>query len=155
MTHSINVILEDVRSALNVGAIFRTSDAAGVEELILAGITPYPPHSKIPKTALGAIETVNWSRFKTNHEAITHATRDGRPLISIELTDNAISYFEYSFPKTCSIIMGNEITGVSDYALEKSSTVIKIPMYGQKESLNVATSFGIIIYEILRQIHNG
>jgi tRNA G18 (ribose-2'-O)-methylase SpoU len=146
----VNVILEDVRSALNVGAIFRTCDAVMVDNLYLTGITPYPPHNKIPKTALGATETVPWVHSKDTLSTINELSKK-MSLIAIELTDKAIDIYDYHFPEKVGIILGNEISGVSQEVMKKCTAIIKIPMYGQKESLNVATSCGIVLYEIIRQ----
>jgi len=148
--NSVSVILEDVRSALNVGAIFRTCDAVLAEKLYLFGITPYPPHNKIPKTALGATETVPWVYSKDRFASIKDLS-DTLPLVAIEITDQAIDLYEYKFPEKVGIVLGNEISGVSSETLDKCIAVVKIPMYGQKESLNVATSCGIVLYEIIRQ----
>ncbi len=150
MTFPIKVILEDIRSAFNVGSIFRTSDAAGIEELILTGITPFPPHNRIPKTALGAIETVNWKYFEDKMDAIDHCGENYQ-LIGVEITDEAVSYLDWDFSIPTTIVYGNEITGISDAVLEKCDKVVKIPMFGEKHSLNVATSYGIVVYEIVRQ----
>lgn len=144
------IILEDIRSALNVGAIFRTCDAVNNEKLVLTGITPYPPHNKIPKTALGAIETVPWS-FNKDKQSVIDQYAQKTTLIAIEITPKAKDLYDYNFPKNCALIFGNEITGVSEYALQKAAMTIKIPMYGSKESLNIATSVGIVCYEIIRQ----
>ncbi|KXK26562.1 MAG: tRNA (guanosine(18)-2'-O)-methyltransferase [candidate division WS6 bacterium OLB20] len=153
------VILEDIRSALNVGAMFRTADGAGVTELVLAGITPYPPHNRIPKTALGAVEHVSWKHYRDKREALDYVTQDqGLPLIAVETGDNAIYHTEYEYPEEVALIFGNEIGGVSDEALHRAQARVMIPMLGFKESLNVATSFGIIVYEIARQhaaYHSG
>lgn len=145
--HPVTVILEDVRSALNVGAIFRTADAALIGKLILAGITPYPPHNKIPKTALGSIDTVPWEHYADKDKLFKNKST----VVAVENTSDATNYWDYQFPQNLTLIMGNEISGVSQELLNKADEVVKIPMYGSKESLNVATSFGIIIYEIIRQ----
>lgn len=149
--HPITIILEDVRSALNVGAIFRTADAAGIEKLVLLGITCYPPHNKIPKTALGAVETVSWEYHKDKNEYIDKISKT-IPLIGCEINDHAKNIYEYRFPCPVALIFGNEITGLSEATLRKVKDCIKIPMFGMKESLNVATSVGIITYEVVRQI---
>ena len=146
----ITVILEDIRSALNVGAIFRTCDAVLAKKLILTGITPYPPHNKIPKTALGAIDTVPWI-YERDKDALITELASKMDLIAIELTDTATNLYDFKFKKNSAIIFGNEITGVSIETMKKCITTVKIPMYGQKESLNVATSCGIVLYEIIRQ----
>jgi 23S rRNA (guanosine2251-2'-O)-methyltransferase len=148
----LNAILENIRSALNVGAIFRTSDAVLLNKLILSGITPYPPHNRIPKTALGAIETVPWVHEPNAIKAIKEFSDSN--IVAVELTNKAVEYTDYIFKKPTTLIFGNEISGVSKESLEMCDAVIKIPMYGTKESLNVATSFGIIVYEIMRQWKN-
>lgn len=146
----IKVLLEDIRSAFNVGSIFRTSDAAGIEELILTGITPYPPHNRIPKTALGATETVNWKYIPDKISAVEYCGQTTE-IIGVEITETATSYFDCDFKKPTTLVFGNEITGVSEELLRKCKKVVKIPMYGTKHSLNIATSYGIVVYEIVRQ----
>jgi len=155
MSFPVKVVLEDIRSAFNVGSIFRTCDAAGIEELILTGITPYPPHNRIPKTALGAIETVKWQHIPDKSDTLRYCKQNST-LIAVELVDNTISYLDYDFTKPVTIIFGNEISGVSGDTLKQCETIVKIPMFGSKESLNVANSHSIICYEIVRQwIKNG
>ncbi len=154
--NSIIVILDNIRSALNVGAIFRTCDAANVEKLCLCGITAYPPHNQIPKTALGAEKTVLWEYFKTTKDCISTFANSQiyklpPKIVSIELTDNSTSLWGYRFPTPVALVFGNEISGVSEDILKASDAVVKIPMFGKKESLNVATTCGIVIYEVLRQ----
>lgn len=149
----VNVILQDVRSALNVGAIFRTCDACNVDTLYLSGITPYPPHNKIPKTALGAIDMVSWVHNKDIQEVINEVKGKGNKIVSIELTKDARNIFEYDFSYPTTIVMGNEISGVSSEVLSQSDDIIYIPMFGEKESLNVATTTGIVLYEIVRQYY--
>jgi tRNA G18 (ribose-2'-O)-methylase SpoU len=151
MKHNIIAVLDDIRSALNVGAIFRSSDAAGITELVLAGITPYPPHNRIPKTALGAIDSINWKHTRDKQQVITELQEKQIKIVSVELTENSETMWDFSFPEPVAVIFGNEVSGVSPEFLAASSAVVKIPMFGQKESLNVATCFGIIIYEIIRQ----
>lgn len=146
----IKVLLEDIRSAFNVGSIFRTSDAAGIEELILTGITPYPPHNRIPKTALGATESVKWQYIPDKMSAVEYCGKTTE-IIGVEITEDAISYFDYDFRKPVTLVFGNEITGVSEEMLRKCKKVVKIPMYGTKHSLNIATSYGIVVYEMVRQ----
>ncbi|HEX9804970.1 MAG TPA: RNA methyltransferase [Candidatus Dojkabacteria bacterium] len=147
----IYIILDNIRSALNVGAMFRTSDGAGVTKIFLCGITPYPPHNRIPKTALGAIEMVDWEYIKNTNEAIEKVKSLGATIVAVEIADNSIKYTDYNFTKPTALIFGNEINGVSEETLNKSNSSVYIPMYGEKESLNVATSFGILVYEIVRQ----
>lgn len=151
MTNPLIIVLEDVRSALNVGAIFRTADAAGAQELILTGITPYPPHPRIPKTALGATECVAWKHISQMAEVITYLQALEFKIIAVEIASHAVNMFDYEFPDKTAIIFGNEINGVSQETLTKVDQTVKIPMYGNKESLNVATTVGIVAFEIIRQ----
>lgn len=141
---NITVILDNVRSALNVGAIFRTCEGLGVSELLLTGITPYPPHNKLLKTALGAQDMVPWQYFKTNQEAIEYCNAQHIELYAIEITDDAQEYFTVEYPDNVAIVMGHEITGVSMDFIQAATQTIYIPMQGKKESLNVATTTGII-----------
>jgi tRNA G18 (ribose-2'-O)-methylase SpoU len=148
--HPITVILQDIRSALNVGSVFRTSDGGLIEKLYLTGITPYPPHNRIPKTALGSIETVPWEYNKNSIEVISTISKQ-MPIVAIEITNDAKIYSDYDFSAPTAIILGNEISGLNEETMSYCTEVVKIPMYGTKESLNVATAYGIILYEILRQ----
>jgi len=147
----LTTILDNIRSALNVGAMFRTSDAAGINKMYLCGITPFPPHNKIPKTALGAIDTVLWKYEKDTLPVLKHLKNKGHEIISVELTENSINYWEYKYKRPTTLIFGNEITGISKEILDYSDAVVYIPMFGKKESLNVATTFGITVYEVIRQ----
>lgn len=148
------VILDNIRSALNVGAVFRTCDAAGVDKLFLCGITAYPPHNKIPKTALGATESVQWEYFGTTIEAIKKLRKEkgSIEILSAEVTGQAVSMWEYDFKPQTALIFGNEVTGVSEEVLEASDAHVKIPMFGEKKSLNVATSVGIIVYHSVKTL---
>ncbi len=155
MTHNIIAVLDDIRSALNVGAIFRTCDAAGITQLVLSGITPYPPHNRIPKTALGAIDSVNWKHERDKQQVIAQLQKEQIKIVSVELTPAAEPMWNFSFPEPVAVVFGNEVSGVAPEFLEVSAGVVKVPMFGQKESLNVATCFGIIMYEIIRQYHEN
>ncbi|MCA9385176.1 TrmH family RNA methyltransferase [Candidatus Dojkabacteria bacterium] len=148
------VVLDDIRSALNVGAIFRTCDAVGAKKLFLTGITPYPPHNRIPKTALGAIDYVDWEYTKDKAHVINHLREQKISILSIELTEKATNLHDYQFPNTpTALVFGNEITGVSDEYINSSNETLYVPMYGKKESLNVATTVGITAYEFARQTY--
>jgi len=152
----IYVILDNIRSALNVGAIFRTCDAVRVSHLYLCGITCYPPHNRIPKTALGAIDTVPWSHVSSTERAIDQLKiiNDQCAIITVEKTASSKSIWDYYFKFPTALVFGNEISGVEKGIIKKSDAVVKIPMFGKKESLNVATSCGVVLYEIARQYHD-
>lgn len=156
-------ILEDIRSLYNVGSIFRTSDGAHLEAIYTVGYTPHPPRKEIEKTALGATRTVPHRHFDTIEEAVL-AARDHPPSASflrrgsvkvaaLEITSNSRSIFELGckdFP--LALVIGNEITGVSDRALGLCDFTLEIPMLGAKHSLNVAVAFGIAAFECVRNL---
>lgn len=142
----IIVVLDNVRSALNVGAIFRTCDAAGVSKLFLCGITPFPPHPKVLKTALGAEEFVDYTYEKEVMKTIDYLLENDFTIISIEQTKESKIYTDIKFPNKIALVFGNEITGVQKAFLDKSKLHVELPMVGRKESLNVATTAGIMLY---------
>ena len=150
--YPIIVILDNVRSAYNVGAIFRTCDAAGIIKLYLCGITPYPPHNKIPKTALGATESVSWKKCSTTEEAIEEFKKEekGR-VLAVEKVQGSVNFWEFNYTFPLALIFGHEVTGISKTALKLADGIIEIPMFGEKESLNVETACGIVVYEIIRK----
>lgn len=148
----INVILDNIRSAYNVGSFFRTSDAARIRKLYLCGITCYPPHNKIPKTALGAQDSVPWEHNKNTEEVIKKLKKQGNQIVAVEQTPDAVSYWEFKYKKPCTLIFGNEINGVGEDILKLADAKVYIPMYGKKKSLNVVVSFGVVLYEVLRRI---
>lgn len=142
------VLLDDIRSLHNVGAIFRTADAVFLEHLYLCGITGTPPRNEIRKTSLGAEESVPWS-FHDNPAVVVTALRDqGYQIVVLEQTDDAVDYrrADYHFP-LC-LIVGHEYNGVRDDLVAAADLAIEIPMLGDKHSLNVSVAFGIAIYNI-------
>ena len=150
----IYVIVDNIRSAYNVGSIFRTADGVGCCEIFVCGISPKPDHIKVAKTALGATESVTWKYFKTTNDAIEFLKEKGVPVWSVELAPGAVNYTDVKYPEEVGIIFGHETEGVSRYTLEKSDKIISIPMNGKKNSLNVATCAGIILYEAIRNVKN-
>jgi len=142
----IIIILDNIRSVLNVGAILRTADGAGVKCVYLCGITPQADHKKISKTALGAEEYVDIRYTKTTQEAIQQCKSEGFSIVTVEQTKNSRNYYEITLNEKVCFIFGNELTGVSPELLNLSDIVIELPMLGKKNSLNVATTVGIIIY---------
>jgi len=144
-------LLDNVRSVWNVGSMFRTADATGINGLFLCGVTATPPRSDMEKTALGATLTVPWDYWENAVEAITHLQQNGVRVIALEQTDHAEPYddFQYPFPLCC--VVGHEVRGVSPAVLAQVDATVEIPMCGTKDSLNVAVSFGILTYEIRKQ----
>ncbi|MFN3695695.1 MAG: RNA methyltransferase [Ignavibacterium sp.] len=145
----VYVVLNSIRSNYNVGSIFRTSDGAMIEKLYLCGYTPHPPKKEILKTALGATESVNWEYVKDPKEVIRNMKANGIKVCALELTDRSFPYYELKkdiFP-IC-LVVGNEISGVSQEILDMCDFSIEIPQYGIKQSLNVAVAYGIAIFEM-------
>lgn len=145
------VMAENIRSRYNLGGIFRTCDAAFVEKIFLTGITPKPPHHEIDKSALGATEVVPWQYCHDATEAVTMLKSQSVQIVGLELTHESKPYnkVDYTFP-LC-LIIGNEVSGISQNMLNLCDEVVQIPMYGRAHSLNVVTAYGIAIFEILRQ----
>jgi len=152
MTFPYVVVLDNIRSALNVGAIFRTCDGAGASKLYLCGITPYPPHNKIPKTALGAVEYVEWERDDDTIEVIKRLKEDGYTIVAVEQTEGAQIFNQVEYKEKTALVFGHEITGVSKEVLDICDVKVIVPMYGRKESLNVATTVGIVCYEVATEL---
>jgi len=149
MAKEIYVLLDNVRSAFNTGSIFRTSDASGITKLYLCGITPYPPHTKLEKTALGALETVQWEYAPNSVEKVKELKKQGIPILSVEITDTSTDYREYTYPDKFCLVLGHELLGIQEEIQALSDAVLHIPMYGMKNSLNVAVSYGIVVYHTL------
>lgn len=147
----VSVLLENLRSAFNVGSFFRTADAVRVEELILCGITSTPPHSGILKTALGAEATVRWSHSDDALAAAVQQRDRGAELALIETSVRSVDLFDWVPRFPVCLIFGNEKDGVSPELTELCDTHVRIPMLGFKHSLNVATAGGVVLYELLRK----
>lgn len=147
------VVLDNIRSGLNVGAIFRTCDAFAVEEILLCGITVQPPHAEILKTSLGATESVNWIYHDNTLDAIRKLTDKSYTVIPVEQTDKSILLDDIvlieKFP--LALIFGNEMRGIDPEVLSMCENSIEIPQAGIKHSLNVATTAGIVLWECYRQ----
>ena len=135
----------------NVGSIFRTSDGAGVSHVYLCGYTPYPPRKEISKTALNADETVEWSYHLSAVELIKKLKEEGVEIVALELTKESIDYRGFKPTKKTCLILGHEIDGVENELLSLADKVVKLPMRGKKESLNVSVAYGIAVYELTRE----
>ena len=148
------VVLDNIRSGLNVGSIFRTCDAMSVKKVVLAGITPQPPHKEINKTALGATESVDWEYAGDVTTAVRQLEREGYNVWLVEQTDEATTLDEMPVAKNSGIalVFGNEVNGVSDSLLEIVNRAVEIPQYGTKHSFNVAVSAGIVLWHVTSRI---
>ncbi len=152
--HKVNrlpvyVVLNSIRSTYNVGSIFRTSDGVMIEKLYLCGFTPSPPKKDILKTALGATQSVSWEYVKDAKEVVLKLKSEGIKICALELTSRTIPYHAVTKNESpLCVIVGNEITGVSQELIDLCDFSIEIPQYGIKQSLNVAVAYGIAIYEM-------
>lgn len=145
------VLLDNVRSLYNVGAFFRTADAAGIARLYLAGITGHPPQRAISKTALGAEERVAWEHCADALDVLRDLRAGGHEIAAIETTVHAIDLFDWTPGFPVCVIFGHEVDGIRPEVAAQCDTHIRIPMLGVKHSLNVATAGGVVIYELLRK----
>ncbi len=152
--HPLVLILDNVRSALNVGSAFRTADGLAFEHIYLCGITAQPPHREILKTAIGASEAVDWTYFKEVGEAVNHCKDNGFTILGAEQTDKSIILPDFKVDKNqkYAIVMGNEVKGISDEVLPLLDFCLEIPQFGTKHSFNVSVATGIIAWDIFRQM---
>lgn len=146
-------ILDNVRSALNVGSIFRTADAFLLEQIILCGYTATPPHREVLKTALGATETVSWQHQTEIQTSIQELKQKGWKVYAVEQTDNSIPLDQFKIDphERLALILGNEVEGVQQRVIADCDGSIEIPQQGMKHSLNIAVCAGIVAWEINKQ----
>ncbi|MDX9739022.1 MAG: RNA methyltransferase [Candidatus Dojkabacteria bacterium] len=148
----IYIILDNIRSAFNVGSIFRSADGAGsVKKIYLCGMTTDIDNPKLNKTALGATDMIPSEHYDSTQEAIDELKEIGIPIYAVELTDDAQHFQKIQYPNKVALLFGHEKRGVSDDILERVDEKIYIPMRGKKESLNVANCASIILYEITKE----
>ncbi len=149
------VILNDIRSVENVGAMFRTADAAGVEKIYLAGYTPTPldrfgrKRKDLAKSALGAEEYVAWEQVKGVATLLNKLKRAGFKVVAIEQDKNSIDYKKVKTGNKNAFIVGAEVTGIPQTILKKCDVIAEIPMRGKKESLNVSVALGVVLFGVL------
>ncbi|MBI3501231.1 MAG: RNA methyltransferase [Bacteroidetes bacterium] len=162
------IVLDNVRSAYNVGSVFRTADAFPVEAIYLCGITCHPPHKEIAKTALGAEETVKWKYFKTTTEAIKEIKEIKYKIYAVEQAEKSIKLSQWSVVSSqlptnngqlttdskLALIFGHEVNGVQQEIIDLCDGCIEIPQEGTKHSLNIAVSVGVVLWEFFRERKN-
>lgn len=148
------VVLDNVRSMHNVGAVFRTADAFLVEKIILCGITPQPPHREIHKAALGATESVDWQYYESVTEAVLDLKTLKYEVLGIEQTSDSelITDFNIDSSKKYALVLGNEVDGISDDILPHCDGFLEIPQLGTKHSLNVSVCGGIVMWEFFKNL---
>lgn len=153
-------VCHNVRSAFNIGSVFRTADGAGVAKIILGGYSAHPPHPKITKTALGAEKSVPYERVWQTWQAIEKLKKNGYHIVALEKTKKvypeakrgAQNIFSYRPKFPLALVVGNEVRGLSKEILKRCDEVVFIPMRGKKESLNVSVALGIAIYKIIEKL---
>lgn len=146
------IVLDNIRSLSNVGAVFRSADAFRIGEVFLCGITACPPHREIHKTALGADETVPWRYFSTTAEACRELKTMGYRIFAVEQVEGSVMLQDFVAEPHMAFILGNEVDGVSEEALPFCDGAIEIPQEGTKHSLNVSVCSGIIMWNLFQQI---
>jgi tRNA G18 (ribose-2'-O)-methylase SpoU len=150
-TLPVAVLLDNVRSMYNVGAFFRTADAASIEKLYLCGITARPPMKAIAKTALGAEETVPWEHEWDALPLVETLHARGHEIAAVETSVHAVDLFDWAPRFPVCVVFGHEVEGIRPEIAALCDTHVRIPMLGAKHSLNVATAGGIVMYELLRK----
>lgn len=150
------VVLDDVRSLYNVGAVFRSSDAFRVKAVYLCGITATPPNAEIHKTALGGEDSVDWRYFERTEDAVEELHRQGAFVYSVEQVEGSTKLQELALtPGLYAVIFGNEVKGVKQSVVDMSDGCLEIPQFGTKHSLNVSTTAGIVIWEFAKGLMVG
>ena len=150
----IAVVLDNVRSAMNVGSVFRTSDAFLIEKIYLVGITATPPNRDIQKSALGATETVEWEYRATIQECMEALRQADYTILCVEQSDRSVLLNEFTVnpQKKYALILGNEVDGVSQYAMDQCHYCLEIPQFGMKHSLNISVCAGIVMWELISRL---
>ena len=153
--HPLVVVAHDLRSAYNVGAVFRTADSAGLAGVVLTGFTPTPEHRGVLKTALGAQDAVPWRHTESVHDALAALRAQGYTVAALERTAGAVAPSEVpaaAFP--LALVLGNEVSGVPPDVLEAADLVVGLPQYGVKASLNVSVAFGVAAYGLVERVRS-
>ena len=147
------VVLENIRSAYNVGSVFRTADAFLLEAIYITGYTCIPPHKEIKKTALGAEDTVTWKHFGDTNAAIQELKQIGYKVFAVEQAEGStmLNDINYQPNDKVAVIFGNEVTGVEQSTIQQCAGCIEIPQLGMKHSLNIATAAGVVLWELVRK----
>ena len=153
--HPIYLVLDHLRSAFNVGSLFRTADTARLAGILTCGYTAHPPHPKLEKTALGTLDYIPTYHFDTGLEAVAWLRQRQIPVWALETTSHSRGHTKVRFPKPVALVLGNEALGVSQELIEHSDQLVQIPTFGYKNSLNVAAAGAVVVFEVLRQWGEG
>lgn len=147
------IVLDNVRSGLNVGSAFRTADAFAIEKIYLCGITAQPPHREILKTAIGATASMNWEHIDQTKEAITQLQGEGYYIVAVEQAEGSTLLQDFAIPfgSKIALVFGNEVNGVAQEIMGQINECIEVPQFGTKHSLNISVCMGVVIWEIFRK----
>ncbi len=150
----IVLVLDNIRSGLNVGSAFRTADAFALEKIYLCGITAQPPHREILKTAIGATESVEWEYTASTLEVVQSLKTKGYRVVAVEQTDASTSLqdFQISENEKIALIFGNEVKGVSDEVIARMEESIEVPQFGTKHSLNISVCVGVVVWDLFSKL---
>ena len=150
----VTVVLDNVRSEMNVGSVFRTADAFLIERICLCGITPQPPKAEIHKTALGAEDSVAWQYYSDTKQAIQELRREGYTICAIEQVHDSVSLEQYAVGQgmKIAIILGNEVRGVNQEVVDASDVCLEIPQHGTKHSLNISCCAAIVMWQLYLEL---
>lgn len=145
----IHIVLDRLRSAHNVGNIFRLADAVGANEIVCCGYTAAPPHPKLVKTAMGADKTVPFRSFPTAADALRELNAEGCKAVAVETLETACDAWKFDYPDKIALLLGNEALGISPDALELCDAAVSLPMFGTKVSINVGNCAAVVLYMIV------
>jgi len=152
---SVVVVLDNIRSAMNVGSFFRTADALAISKLFLCGITAQPPHKEITKTAIGATETVAWQHYSDVKSLMSELKAEGYTIVGIEQTTKSKKLSSFTAEGKIALVFGNEVDGLTNAILDDLDICLEIKQYGTKHSLNVSVCGGIVLWYIVNQLNNS
>ena len=147
----IYALIEDVRSLFNVGSMFRTADALHLSRLYLCGYSGFPPRHEITKTALGAEHTMPWEKHAKAVDIARRLKSQGMLLVALEQTNDSVDFWEAPIRFPVCFMVGNEVVGLSEELVALADLCLELPMMGVKQSLNVATAFGVLGFEVARR----
>tara|TARA_B100000965_G_scaffold398460_1_gene416620 strand:+ start:380 stop:898 length:519 start_codon:yes stop_codon:yes gene_type:complete len=150
--NQVVIILDNVRSAQNVGSIFRTSDAFLIEKIYLCGITPKPPSNEIRKTALGATNSVDWEYHNNTKNVVRLLKNKGYNIVGVEQAEKSTSLYNFKINKPTALIFGHEVEGIDQDIINDCDKVLEIEQYGTKHSLNISVCAGIVIWKVIKSI---
>jgi 23S rRNA (guanosine2251-2'-O)-methyltransferase len=151
--HEIYLVLDNIRSMYNVGAIFRSAEGARVKKIYLCGITATPPREQIFKTSLGAVDWVDWEYEKSAKLIVQKLKQESVQIVALEQTDKSVNFKKAKYRFPLAIVVGHELKGVSSDVLKLCDLSVEIPMFGRANSLNVATATGIVLFEVVAKVN--